>query len=53
MNIMSSYTLIPFHTPNPDKKCRKWSGSWKNRRNKNGNRIKKPHQYNLVNMATA
>ena len=53
MNIISSQTLIPFNTPNPDRKCRKWSRSWKNTRNRYGNRVRKPHQYNLVDMATA
>lgn len=54
MNIISSVTIIPFHSPNPDKRHRKWSRSWKNRRNRHGNRVRKAHQYNIVNMmATA
>lgn len=49
-NIMSNPCIIPCHAPNPDRIHRKWSRSWKNKRNKSGNRVRKPHQYNLVEM---
>ena len=52
-NTMSNPVIVPFHTPNPDKKLRKWSRSWKSRRNRYGNRVKKVRQYGLVDMSVA
>lgn len=53
MNIISNPIIVPFQTPNPDRKCRKWSRSWKNRRNKHGNRVRKAHQYNIIDMSVS
>jgi len=54
MNIIMNPCIIPIPAPNPDKRHRKWSRSWKNRRNRHGNRVRKAHQYNIIDMmATA
>lgn len=53
MSIISNPCIVPIPAPNPDKKLRKWSRSWKSRRNRYGNRVKKVRQYGLVDMSIA
>lgn len=52
-SIISNPIIIPIPAPNPDRNCRKWSRCWKNKRNRHGKRVRKAHQYNIIDMTPA
>lgn len=49
--MQQSATIVPFNTPRPDRKAKRWPRSWKDRHRKCGTRLKKPAQYNVVEVA--
>lgn len=50
-NIVRNPIIDHFRTPNPDRRHRRRSRSWKGKLNRYGNRIHKRRQYYPVDMA--